>query len=174
MGNLELRMYFFVPYNISEIQKGIQAGHASLEYAKEFGNSELFLDFVENHKTWIILNGGTTNNNPQNPGSIQEIKRAIDEFNNSYEHDELIDYTIFKEPDLNDAITAICFICDERVFNNRQYETFDKFESTLEAMVKVNLATPEELANAKKLHEETVGGAKNAFLKELIRGKKLA
>ena len=35
---LELRMYFFVPYNISPIQKSIQAGHAALEYAYKNSN----------------------------------------------------------------------------------------------------------------------------------------
>ena len=31
---LELRMYGFVPYNISEIQKGIQFGHAVTRYGR--------------------------------------------------------------------------------------------------------------------------------------------
>ena len=59
--DLEKRMYFLVPYNISEIQKGIQCGHAGLDYARKYGNDEDFIDFVDHHKTWIILNGGTTN-----------------------------------------------------------------------------------------------------------------
>ena len=39
---LELRMYFFTIYQLSGIQKGIQAGHAALEYARLFGNTDLF------------------------------------------------------------------------------------------------------------------------------------
>lgn len=58
--SFDKRMYFFVPYNISEIQKGIQAGHSALEYALKYGRTKEFLDFVENHKTWVILSGGTT------------------------------------------------------------------------------------------------------------------
>ena len=61
MNKLKKRLYFFVPYNISPIQQAIQAGHAALEYAFKYGNTEEFIDFVTNHKTWIILNGGTTN-----------------------------------------------------------------------------------------------------------------
>ncbi len=38
-NRLEQRMYFFVPYNISEIQKGIQAGHAALQYANLCGHT---------------------------------------------------------------------------------------------------------------------------------------
>jgi hypothetical protein len=58
--NLKLRMYFFVPNNISDIQKSIQAGHAALEYAYHYGDTKLFDDFITKHKTWVILNGGTT------------------------------------------------------------------------------------------------------------------
>ena len=62
MKDLKKRMYFFVPYNISPIQQAIQAGHAAVEYARLHGHTWLFKDFATNHKTWIILDGGTTNN----------------------------------------------------------------------------------------------------------------
>ena len=58
---LNYRMYFFVPYNILDIQKGIQAGHVVEQYAAKH-KSAAYDDYVENHKTWIILNGGPTNN----------------------------------------------------------------------------------------------------------------
>lgn len=111
MSNLEKRMYFFVPYNISEIQKGIQAGHASLEYAKKYNHSEEYKDFIENWKTWIILNGGTTNNNynSEKRGSLNTYCDYLEEHN--------IDHSVFYEPDLNNALTAICFICDSKCFD---------------------------------------------------------
>lgn len=56
---MKYRMYFFVPCNISEIQKGIQAGHAALEYAFLYGDTDEYKSFIVNDKTWIILNGGT-------------------------------------------------------------------------------------------------------------------
>ena len=34
MNKLELRMYGFVPYNLSPIQQGIQYGHAVVEYSQ--------------------------------------------------------------------------------------------------------------------------------------------
>ena len=58
---MKYRLYFFVPYNISPIQQAIQAGHAALEYAYKFGNTSDYIDFMINDKTWVILNGGTTN-----------------------------------------------------------------------------------------------------------------
>ena len=58
---LELRMYFFTIYQLTGIQKGIQAGHAALEYAQKYRDDTVYINFVRNHKTWVILNGGTTN-----------------------------------------------------------------------------------------------------------------
>ena len=50
----EKRMYFLVPYNISEIQKSIQAGHAALEYAHQYKDDPETWEFVKDHKTWIV------------------------------------------------------------------------------------------------------------------------
>ena len=61
MDKLELRMYGFVPYNISEIQKGIQFGHAIVEYGLENFHTNEYLDWAKYWKTFIILNGGTSN-----------------------------------------------------------------------------------------------------------------
>jgi len=64
MNNLEKRMYFLVPYNISPIQQAIQAGHSMGEYALKYGrydSDHLIWEFLEKWKTWIVLNGGTTN-----------------------------------------------------------------------------------------------------------------
>lgn len=177
---LELRMYFFVPYNISEIQKSIQAGHAALEYAHKFGQSELFIDFIQNWKTWIILNGGTTNDQRDfdniPTGTLNQIADKL--------LDNDIHFSYFREPDLNDALTALCFICDERVFNKKDYLDFiDWFIGRIdnEVIETIKLRT-EYLKDAKnfidkydELYKEWVrliGGVKNVFLRELIRDKK--
>jgi hypothetical protein len=77
MNNLELRMYGLVPYNISPIQQGIQFGHAVVEYSQKIQSfksgilsktetyrniSNQYDEWADNWKTFIILNGGTTNN----------------------------------------------------------------------------------------------------------------
>jgi hypothetical protein len=103
------RMYFFVPYNISDIQKGIQAGHAALEYSVIYGHTFEFTNFVICNKTWIILNGGTTGRT----GTMKDILTTLIH--------NFIPCTIFCEPDLNDALTAICFICDEEVYDFDNY-----------------------------------------------------
>ena len=74
---LEKRMYFFVPYQLTGIQQGIQCGHAALEYARKYWNDIYFIDFRENWKTWVILNGGTTNNNPDKLGTLNQIHNQL-------------------------------------------------------------------------------------------------
>ena len=123
---LELRMYGFVPYNISEIQKGIQFGHAVARYGKEqmssspFSKYSEYVRWVDNWETFIILNGGTSSEDKQ-------VKQGYDTFTYTgtmQEHlKELIangiTVTPFYEPDLNSMLSAMCFIVDERVFNKK-------------------------------------------------------
>jgi len=182
---LELRMYFFVPYNISPIQQGIQAGHALGRYALRYGrydDKHIVWDFLEKWETFIILNGGTTNNGRDfdsiSVGSLNQIADKL--------LDADIEFSYFIEPDLNNALSALCFICDERVFNKKEYPDFiDWFISRVENEVieTIRLRT-EYLKDAKnfietynELYKEWVrliGGVKNAFLRELIQDKKLA
>jgi hypothetical protein len=179
---LELRMYFLVPYNISPIQQAIQAGHAALEYAHRYAEDETFIEFVEKHKTWIILNGGTTNDQRDFDGIPQgSLNLIADKL-----HDNAISFTYFREPDLNDALTALCFICDERVFNRKDYP--DLIEHILSKIpvedednytkAMINGSKDELLAeNFPEYYKEWVrlmGGMKNVFLRELLKDKKLA
>lgn len=179
---LELRMYFFVPYNISPIQQAIQAGHAALEYALAYADAEFFQEFVKVHKTWVILNGGTTNDQRDFDGVAQGTLNQIgDQLN-----DNNIPFSFFCEPDLNNALTALCFICDERVFNRKDYP--DLLDFLLEkipiqdedsyTIAVVNGGKTEVLKEKfPEYYKEwirLIGGMKNVFLRELIRDKKLA
>jgi hypothetical protein len=97
-----LRMYFFCLRQLSGLNKGIQAGHAALEYARAFKNDHMLVDFIENHKTFILLEGGT---------SIEMIDRLreLQTFD--------ISYAGFEEPDLNNIVTAIAFIIPEHIYD---------------------------------------------------------
>lgn len=182
---LEYRMYFFVPYNVSEIQKSLQAGHSALEYAHRYGQSDEFKNFM-NNKTWIILNGGTTNDERDFDGiALGTLNQIGDQLNENN-----IEFAFFREPDLNNALTALCFICDERVFNRKDYPDFvdyildikmyaeAKATSTAENMIMLKIKTNEELITMfPEYYKEWVrfvGGIKNVFLRELIKDKKLA
>lgn len=183
---LELRMYFFVPYNISDIQKAIQAGHSALEYAKSYGNTKLFKDFVSNHKTWIILNGGTTNSNFHKAGNrVGTLNQIVESLESN-----MINNSIFIEPDLNDAITSVCFVCDERVWNYEKYPNIGKYILYIKMYKEARNSLSNEISNMllnsddevimenfPKWYEEWIefmGGKKNVFLRELIKNKKLA
>lgn len=182
--NLRLRMYFFVPYNISEIQKSIQAGHALGRYALKYGRKDpnhVVWDFLENHETWIILNGGTTNDDRDFQGVVAGTLNQIG--------DDLlakdIEFSYFHEPDLNHALTAVCFIADERVFDRELYPDFVNYlidyhmeGFTAEQIVKLKMTLTSQEEFEKNLHYKEwvrlVGGVKNVFLRDLLKDKKLA
>lgn len=184
---LELRMYFLVPYNISPIQQAIQAGHASLEYAREFGDTKLFKDFVDKWKTWIILNGGTTNDGWKEGsqlGTLQQSRGLINDFNLAVSKDQKVLNSVFHEPDLNNALTALCFIVEEPVFNYDDYPDLSSYAKTIldrdewnECFREYKFSYAEfaiEIPSIYKKWEKIMRGPRNVFLRELLKGKKLA
>jgi hypothetical protein len=124
---LELRMFGIVPYNLSPIQQGIQFSHALAEYVgkypkfsvvtgdTEFDSNSDYLSsltktWLENHKTVVLLNGGTTNKKKASLGTLNSHLERIQRLN--------IPHATFYEPDLGDQLTCVCFIADERVFSS--------------------------------------------------------
>jgi hypothetical protein len=97
----ELRMYFFVMYNLSGIQKGIQAGHAAIEYELKHGNKKVYKDFATHHKTFILLDGGGSRDMESRMAELEYFK---------------VDHAPFYEPDLNDSLSAIAFIVPESIY----------------------------------------------------------
>lgn len=169
-------MYFLVPYNISEIQKGIQAGHAALRYARKYADNDSSVwDFVDNHETWIILNGGTTNTTqiPETglyEGSMDNYLGELCAFMVDNPNDK-INFSYFYEPDLNNALTAICLIVDERVFNRKDYPDFYDWVKEQEVFVTAN--DTHHWSLLKENYTKEIG-KDIAFLKELLNTKKLA
>lgn len=179
-NNLEKRMYIFVLYSLKGIQMGIQAGHAVEQYAYNFGQDPAYRSYVEAHKTWIILNGGPTNNQfvESEPGHLGNIKYVLEEL--EYE------FATFEEPDLNNALTAVCFLASEPVFNYNDYPDLDKFaksqmpeETSKWASIfrngswsydDVSMQLPEVYIK----WSEMMKGHENIALRQLLKGKKLA
>jgi len=157
MDRLQQRMYFFVPYNISEIQKGIQAGHAALEYASLYGHLQSYKDFIKHDKTWIILNGGTTRSYAlatdfnTSPGSLDEISFLLNE--------NYIPHSKFYEPDLGYCLTAVCFLADESVWDKENYPDYVENDVT-------------SYYQWKKIVMKN--NDKNIFIRTLLEGKRLA
>lgn len=157
---LEKRMYFFVIRQLSGLNAGIQIGHCCEQYAHNYCADVDYLDFVKNWRTWIVLDGGTTNSNEKDFGTLNQILIGLRENN--------IKYGYFHEPDLNNALTAVCFMADERVFNFAKYPDYQFPEyGTLDDY----LMSPDDHYNQ---WLESIGGKYNLYLRELIKGKRLA
>lgn len=124
---MEYRMYGLVPYNLSDIQKGIQFGHAVVEYGLNHNATPEYQNWANNHKTFIILNGGTTNKRVTDDtgefiGSLNNYQRELS--------DMFITTANFHEPDLGDQLTAVVFIVDERVWNEEKFPGYKKWYET--------------------------------------------
>lgn len=167
---LELRMYFFVPYNISGRQMGIQAGHALGRYCLKYGRynpNHIVWDFLEKWETFIVLNGGTTNDQRDfemiPAGSLNQIGDLLQKNH--------IEFAYMIEPDLNHALSALSFICDERVFNTVDYPSFDEYINN-----KVENEGDATFMGYEYFEKEydRLYGEKTRFLKDLILTKKLA
>ena len=147
MENRTYRMYGLVPYNISPIQQGIQFGHAVVEYGITYGTNPEYHRWSRKDKTFIILNGGTTNTANTSYGSLNTYDDMLG-FNG-------IKRSRFYEPDLGDQLTAIVFIVDDRVFdrvtwpdyNGPFYADMKTPEATAHYEWKMKFADTEDEAN---------------------------
>lgn len=148
---LELRMYCMVLYQLKPIQQGIQSQHAITEYAEQHFNDSNYRKWASKDKTTIILSAGGSN----------ELNDAI----NSLLLNR-VEIAEFKEPDLYDQTTAICFLVDERVWNKLKYP-----DPNLSYMMN-SLITLSSDMNSKFL--ETIGGQQNLFLRLFLANYKLA
>ena len=180
-NNLELRMYGLVPYNLSPIQQGIQFGHSVVEYSLINNYIPQYFEWAKDWKTFIILNGGTTNNiSPESYGTLNKHLQIL--FDND------INLSCFEEPDLGDQLTAITFIVDERVFNYEKYPDFKDYITQERSTFYYNESekdyyksgpskpfNPKEYFNS--FYQEwliLIGGSKNEFLREFLKQFRLA
>lgn len=182
MGTSELkyRMYGLVPYNLSPIQQGIQFGHAVVEYMLDFPiYLKVYQDarvWAEKDKTFIILNGGTTNSQPMigTNEPIGTLNKHLDTLMSMG-----IRCARFLEPDLGNQLTAVVFLVDERVWDYEKYPTFEKWARS--STNKVNSIQINNSLNAKiefpeayNEWKEFLGGEQNVNLREFLKQFKLA
>jgi hypothetical protein len=112
------RMYGLVNYQLSGIQQGIQFGHAVVEYGIKYNGTPEYNRWSRIDKTFIILNGGTTNTNPLNAGTLNQHASALQMFYG-------VDTAEFYEPDLGDQLTAVVFLVDDRVWDKETYPDYN-------------------------------------------------
>ena len=160
MENRTYRMYGLVPYNISPIQQGIQFGHAVVEYGISYGTNPEYHRWSRKDKTFIILNGGTTNTSNTSYGSLNTYDDMLG-FNG-------IKRSRFYEPDLGDQLTAIVFIVDDRVFDRVTWPDYVAPEDG-------NTGTETSYYNWKMKFAETEKEANNiVFLRDFLKNFRLA
>jgi hypothetical protein len=182
-------MYGLVPHNISSVQTGIQYGHALQEFNNLMfdGYSDmqsanmprnLIESYVEGfnlwrkkYKTFIILNGGTTNDMAGDKwyGTLQKHRDIL------IDNDVLV--SEFYEPDLNYALSGVVFLVDERVFDRESYPNFEP-ETLPYNRKKPSQKELDELEQRNKMNYEQwvdkVGGERNVFLRDFLKQFKLA
>jgi len=184
----ELRMYGLVAYQLSgTIHAGIQFGHAVVEYGLEHGKSNIINDEVDiytqwakNDKTFIILNGGTTNNRLIDGvpfGSLNQHVITLKEMG--------VATAEFFEPDLGEQLTATVFIVPKQVYNKKEYPGFEDYVKTSdftekhqEFLIKyfydenIHLHTPtstfEEYLEIYTSWVDSLGGIENVKLREFL------
>lgn len=187
--NLEYRMYFLVPYNISGRQSGIQALHGVVEYQLLYGDDIEYLTWARHWKTVMMMNGGTSNNAGSHMYENQiNNPDGIPFYGTMEQHGDAltianIKYSAFFEPDANNMLTSIAFLCDERVFKTRPkfpedvyYPGFEEWLFKIKGIDTVN-----ETLNVREQYKEEfkewvnfVGGESNVFLRSFVSKFKLA
>jgi len=160
-------MYGFVPYNMSPIQQGIQFGHAVVEYAQKHFNENQYQTWAKHDKTFIILNGGTTNSrrfDGKYVGTLNQIAEDLTQAGITRE--------LFYEPDLGDCLTAVVFLVDDRVWDKKEWPDYNGVLSLGETP-----SDPEDYWNWKMKFldsEEKEESDKILFLREFISKYRLA
>jgi len=119
MNKREYRMYGLVPYNLSPIQQGIQFGHAVVEYAQSHFSMDDYQMWAKHDKTFIILNGGTTNARRFNGEIVGSLNQHAHNIKNAG-----VSVAMFNEPDLGDCLTAVVFLIDDRVFDREAWPDY--------------------------------------------------
>lgn len=152
---LEKRMYSLNMRNISGRQVGIQNSHSNMEYALKYWNDEDFQDWAKNHKTLILLDGGTS-------VTMIEYFKFLEKYN--------IKCAPFYEPDLNMSLTSVSYLLDSNVFGKENVPTFvdsffrkfkyDEYDNMLNSVYYLSDVEKEEFY----YYKDRIGD-KNLFLK---------
>ena len=147
-------MYGFAIYQLTGIQAGLQFLHATDEYSIKYDKDIEYHDWLKNYKTVILLDGGSTNDSTMSPGTMQQFLTEL--------RLAKIKHTFFREPDLNDSVTAIAFLVNELAFDRDKYPEPEK----------LGPLNPPELLKARNDWEKLLG-KQNVFMRNFLKGKRL-
>ena len=111
----EYRAYFFINTYLIGIHAGIQAAHAAVEMT--LGYNYLYDQWASDHKTIIVLNGGTHSNLEQIYADLVYSAAHV-EYINKYDSGMYMPVSLFKESMdcLNGANTAVGIVVPDRLY----------------------------------------------------------
>lgn len=161
-NNLRYRMYGLVPYNLSPIQQGIQHGHGVVEYLMQNMNKYQTQDWANKDKTFIVLNGGTTN--LDGSGTLNQHLETLKENG--------VIVSTFHEPDLGNQLTSVNFLVDERVWDYEKYPT-QRIGGSPPSVGNVTLSIY-IMPESDEDYAFRLGGVTNVFLRDFLRKFRLA
>ena len=101
---------------LSDKQIGIQFGHAVVRYIKRNFAMPQCTEWIEFDETFVILNGGSTNNNPDRLGELNLIVETLKQ--------NRIIHETFTEVNVGDQLTAVVILVDDRVWNRKKWPDF--------------------------------------------------
>lgn len=107
-----MRLYTFVNYYLSDIQRGIQTAHVVQELNNKYNNKryeglshkKLLQEWGENHKTIIVLNG-------KNSENLRNILAACDSIGFQYPYAQFNE----DEQSLDCALTCVGIVVPEHI-----------------------------------------------------------
>jgi len=155
---LAYRQYGFAIYQLNGHQAGIQFKHAGDEYDLKYPNDKEHLEWKKKHKTVILLNGGTTNDKKSKLGTIQQYIAELKK--------NKVKFAVFREPDLNDAITAVTFTVSELAYDSKKYPQPGVDDSS-------DLTLSRDQFEKNYAKWEATLGKQNVFLRTFLKSKKL-
>ena len=162
--DLRYRLYGLVPFSLSGRQMGIQFGHGAVEFMLKYAAKREVSKWATEDKTFIMLNGGTTNNiDEESAGTLNKHYETL--------LDNRVEVAVFHEPDLGHQLTSVNFLVDERVWDKEKYPDRIMGGSHKDGNMALTIYIAPE---SEESYERRLGGKKNVFLREFLRKFRLA
>lgn len=157
-ASLKYRMYVLSLRQLSSINKACQGIHSALEYANKYHEDVEYRKYIQEDKTLIMLDGGI----------LSDLESIVDTL---VAND--IKYSYFMEPDLGNIITSVCFIADERVWDENYIKSYMEYYEFFSGFFNTDLQYEDKLPTYENW-VEYIGGKKNEELIKILKGKRLS